>query len=50
MKTYFGSVELLIGFATHKVQAENENEAWNKMVEWAESKNAIIPTLEMEEM
>ena len=50
MKTYFGYVELLMGFATHKVQAENENEAWNKMVEWAESRNAIISTLEVGEL
>ena len=50
MKTYFGSVELLMGFATYKVQAVNENEAWDKMVEWAESQNAIISTLEMEVM
>ena len=50
MKTYFGYVELLMGFATHKVEAENENEAWDKMVEWAESRNAIISTLEVGEL
>lgn len=48
MKTYFGYVELLMGFATHKVQATNESDAWDKMVEWAESQNAIMSTLEME--
>jgi hypothetical protein len=49
MKTYFGYVELLMGFATHKVVAENENKAWDMMTEWAESRgDAIMCTLEME--
>ena len=51
MKTYFGYVELLMGVATHKVTAMSENEAWNKMTEWAENRgDAIMSTLEMEEM
>lgn len=49
MKTYFGYVELLMGFATHKVDAMSENEAWDKMTAWAESRgDAIMSTLEME--
>lgn len=51
MKTYVGSVELLMGFASHQVEAQTEDEAWNKITEWAESRgDAMLSTLEVWEL
>lgn len=51
MKTYVGSVELLMGFASHQVEAQTEDEAWSKLTEWVESRSDAIPsTLEMWEL
>lgn len=51
MKTYVGSVELLMGFVSHQVEAQTEYEAWNKITEWAESRgDAMLSTLEVWEL
>lgn len=51
MKAYLGCVELFMGFASHQVEAQTEDEAWSKITEWAESRgDTILSTLEMWEV